>query len=58
MGVFRKIRSTNFDQKGGDDITTMDKGQAIIRADSNRIKMKVRPTPEQMKLFDASAGAE
>ena len=41
-----------------DDITTMDKGQAIIRADSNRIKMKVRPTPEQMKLFDTSAGAE
>ena len=36
------------------DITQLDKGHAILRADANRIKLSVRPSDEQMKLFDTS----
>ncbi len=36
-------------------ISALERGQAIIRADSNRIKMRVRPTKEQLELFDTSA---
>lgn len=38
-----------------DEITVLDKGQAIMRADHNRIKMQVRPTPEQLAKFNTAA---
>ncbi len=46
MGVFRKIRSTNFDQKGGDDIINIgldvDKKQCVatIKNDKNKKKLE------------------
>ncbi|ABK77302.1 ATPase/type IV secretory pathway component [Cenarchaeum symbiosum A] len=42
--------------KERDEITMLDTGQAMVRADNNRIKLKVRPTPAQLKKFDTSAG--
>ena len=41
--------------KERDEIATLDKGQAIMRADHNRIKMQVRPTPEQLAKFNTAA---
>ncbi len=38
-----------------DEITYLDKGQAIMRADRNRVKLKVKPTPEQLKIFNTAA---
>lgn len=41
--------------KERDEIVGLDKGQAIMRADHNRIKMQVRPTPEQLARFNTAA---
>lgn len=41
--------------KERDEIVGLDKGQCIMRADHNRIKMQVRPTPEQLTRFNTSA---
>ena len=41
--------------KERDEIAELDKGQAIMRADRNRIKMQVRPTPEQLAMFNTAA---
>lgn len=41
--------------KERDEIVGLDKGQCIMRADHNRIKMQVRPTPEQLARFNTSA---
>lgn len=41
--------------KERDEIAGLDKGQAIMRADRNRIKMQVRPTQEQLAKFNTAA---
>ena len=38
-----------------DEVSSMGKGQAIMRADRNRIKVRVRPTDEQLRLFNTAA---
>ncbi len=38
------------------EITNLGKGQAIMRADDNRIKVRIRPSEEQFKRFSTTAG--
>ncbi len=42
-------------QKEADEITTLHKGQAIMRSDNNRIKVSIMPTEKQLKTFDTAA---
>ena len=48
-------RVLDLSDKERDEIVGLDKGQAIMRADHNRIKMQVRPTPEQLARFNTAA---
>lgn len=48
----RKVLELSESEK--QEISSLDKGQAIMRADSNRIKLRVRPSAEQLKMFDTS----
>lgn len=51
--VLQKV--LDLSDKERDEISSLDKGQAIMRADHNRIKMQVRPTPEQLAKFNTAA---
>ena len=48
-------RVLDLSDKERDEIVGLDKGQAIMRADHNCIKMQVRPTPEQLARFNTAA---
>ena len=38
-----------------EEMTSLDRGQAILRSDTNRVKIMVRPTPQQLKMFGTEA---
>ena len=48
-------RVLDLSDKERDEIAALDKGQAIMRADRNRIKLQVMPTPEQLARFNTAA---